>query len=210
MTHWHADHAFGLAAFADLVTVGHESVRERLSSPEASAAAADLGIATDGLVAPNREIAVAAGLDLGDRRIEVAHLGRGHTDGDLVVVVPDADLVFAGDLVESAGPVWFGPDSFAHEWPATLDGLIGLMTRTTRAIPGHGAPLNREAVFDTRSRVAAVSGEIRRLAGLGVPLAEAPARGDWALPADHVAPGLAAAYAQLGPQAAPGRSLPLA
>ena len=36
--------------------------------------------------------------------MEIAHLGRGHTDGDLVVVVPDADVVFAGDLIESAGP----------------------------------------------------------------------------------------------------------
>ena len=53
---------------------------------------------------PNMEIAVATALDLGDRRVEIAHLGRGHTDGDLLVVVPDADLLFAGDLLESAGP----------------------------------------------------------------------------------------------------------
>ena len=32
VTHWHYDHAFGLAAFADLLTIGHESVRERLGS----------------------------------------------------------------------------------------------------------------------------------------------------------------------------------
>ena len=74
-------------------------------------------------------LALAVAFDLGGgRRVEVAHLGRGHTEGDLVVVVPDADLVFAGDLIESAGPPSYGPDSWAHEWPATLDGLIGLMT----------------------------------------------------------------------------------
>jgi hypothetical protein len=57
--------------------------------------------------------------------------------------------------------------------------------------------------------VAAVSGEIRRLAELAVPVDQALAAGDWAIPAEHVAPGLAAAYAQLGP-VAPRRQLPLA
>ena len=55
----------------------------------------------------------------------MAHLGRGHTDGDLVVVVAGADVVFAGDLIESAAAPSYGPDSFPHEWPGTLDGLLG-------------------------------------------------------------------------------------
>ena len=45
---------------------------------------------------------------------------------------PDADVIFAGDLIESAGPPSFGPDSVLAEWAGTLDGLIGLMTATTR------------------------------------------------------------------------------
>ena len=48
---------------------------------------------------------MVAAVDLGGGvRVEAVHLGRGHTDGDLVVVVPGSDVVFAGDLVESAGP----------------------------------------------------------------------------------------------------------
>ena len=112
---------------------------------------------------------MVAAVDLGGGvRVEAVHLGRGHTDGDLVVVVPGSDVVFAGDLVESADRRQYGPDSFPHEWPATLDGLIGLTTDTTVVQPGHGGPLDREAIFDQRSRVAAVSGEISRLAGLAV------------------------------------------
>ena len=88
VTHWHFDHAFGLAAFADLVSVGHESVPGRLGSPEAAAEAARLGLAAADLGRPSRELVVASAFDLGGRRVEVAHLGRGHTDGDLVVVVP--------------------------------------------------------------------------------------------------------------------------
>ena len=104
VTHWHYDHAFGLAAFADVETIGHESVPSRLASAEAAEIAARLGLDPATLRSPRRSLAVATAVDLGGRRVEIAHLGRGHTDGDLVVVVPDADLVFAGDLIESVGP----------------------------------------------------------------------------------------------------------
>jgi glyoxylase-like metal-dependent hydrolase (beta-lactamase superfamily II) len=155
VTHWHYDHAFGLAAFADIPRIAHESVRFRLSSAGAAADARRLRLDHHELGQPNVEIAVATALDLGDRRVEIAHLGRGHTDGDLVVVVPDADVLFAGDLLESAGPPSFGPDSVPEEWPATLDAVIGLMTATTLAVPGHGEPVGREFVFEQRGRIAA-------------------------------------------------------
>jgi glyoxylase-like metal-dependent hydrolase (beta-lactamase superfamily II) len=160
VTHWHYDHSFGLAAFAGIPTIGHETVRTRLGSTEAAIEAARLGVATSELAAPEREIVVATAVDLGGRRVEIAHLGRGHTDGDLVVVVPDTDLVFAGDLIESAGPPSFGPDSVPAEWAGTLDGLIGLMTEATRAVPGHGEPVGREFVFEQRGRIAAEAAEL--------------------------------------------------
>jgi glyoxylase-like metal-dependent hydrolase (beta-lactamase superfamily II) len=111
---------------------------------------------------PSVELAVATALDLGERRVEIAHLGRGHTDGDLLIVVPDADLLFAGDLLESAGPPSFGPDSVPDEWPATIDAVIGLMTAATLTIPGHGEPVGREFVFEQRGRIAAQAAEKRR------------------------------------------------
>ena len=155
VTHWHFDHAFGLAAFADLVTVAHESVPGRLDSPEAASEATRLGLVVDDLGRPSRELVVAMAFDVGDRRVEVAHLGRGHTDGDLLVVVPDAEVIFAGDLVESAGAPSFGPDSVPDEWAGTLDGLVGLMTERSVAVPGHGDPVDRQFVFGQRGEVAA-------------------------------------------------------
>jgi glyoxylase-like metal-dependent hydrolase (beta-lactamase superfamily II) len=211
-THWHYDHAFGLAGFSGLPTVAHESVRARLASPEAALEAGRLGFPAGELAAPTRDLALAAAYDLGGgRRVEIAHLGRGHTEGDLVVVVPDADLVFAGDLIESSGPPSYGPDSFADEWPATLDGLIGLMTSTTRAVPGHGDPVDREFVFGQRGRIAAVAAELGRLAGLGVRAEDAEDRADWALPFAAIRPGVEAALAQAGRVRGPRRlNLPLA
>jgi glyoxylase-like metal-dependent hydrolase (beta-lactamase superfamily II) len=161
VTHWHYDHAFGLAAFADVRRIAHESVHSRLLSAEAAAEAERLGVDPHELPRPNLEIAVATALDLGDRRVEIAHLGRGHTDGDLVIVVPDADVLFAGDLLESAGPPSFGPDSVPDEWPATVDAVIGLMTATTLAVPGHGVPVGREFVFEQRGWIAAHAAEKR-------------------------------------------------
>jgi glyoxylase-like metal-dependent hydrolase (beta-lactamase superfamily II) len=212
VTHWHHDHAFGLGAFPDVPTLAHESVTARLAAPEALTEAAGLGISPADLRPPSRALAVAASVDLGDRRVEVAHLGPGHTEGDLLVVVPDADLLFVGDLLESAGAPWYGPDSRPHEWAATLDGVIGLMTAETRAVPGHGEPVDREFVFEARGRVAAVSGELTRLVDAGVAEADALAAGDWPYPAKHIAPGIAAGYAALAGRGVKGvrPTLPLA
>ena len=209
VTHAHRDHAFGLAAFDDLTTLAHEDVAVALGRPEAYADAERLGVDPADLVPPNRPIVLAAAFDLGERRIEVAHIGRGHTGADLVVVVPDADLVVVGDLVESASAPSLGPDSFLHEWPITLDGVIGLMTGESRAVPGHGEPVDRPFVYEQRGRLAAVSGEVRHLAEEGVLVADALGRDTWAYPAETLAPGLPTAFAQLGPLS-PRRTLPLA
>ncbi len=227
VTHAHHDHAFGLAAFDDLNTLGHESLPAVLAGPAAGARAADLGFDPAELRPPRREIAVAVAVDLGGRRVEVAHLGAGHTEGDLVVVVPDADLLFVGDLVESApasaettraettrseAAPWWGPDSLPHAWGSTLDGVIGLMTATTRAVPGHGEPVDREFVFGTRGRVAAVSGEIIHLVETGVAEADALATGSWPYPDAHVAEAIAPGYAALAGRGVKGTrpTLPLA
>ena len=162
VTHWHYDHTFGLAAFADVPKIAHESVLARLASADGASEAKRLGIDPSELTYPNVEIAVATALDLGDRRVEIAHLGRGHTDGDLVIVVPDVDLLFAGDQNESAGPPSFGPDSVPAEWPGTLDAVIGLMTATTLAVPGHGEPVDREFVFEQRGRIAAQAAQTQQ------------------------------------------------
>lgn len=214
LTHWHYDHSFGLAgvlaAEHPVTAIAHESVRGRLTGTEAAAEAARLGLEPGDLALPTRDVAVVAAVELGGGvRVEIVHLGRGHTDGDLILVVPGSDVVFAGDLVESSGPPAYGPDSYAHEWPATLDGLIGLTGDRTVVVPGHGRPMDREAVFEQRSRIAAVSGEISRLAGLGVGVADAEDRAEWALPFAAIRDGYDAACAQAR-GTGPTRPLPLA
>ena len=55
------------------------------------------------------------------------HLGRGHTDNDIVVLVPDAGVLFAGDLLENGNVPFFG-DAFPLDWPETASRLVELVT----------------------------------------------------------------------------------
>ncbi|WP_229051416.1 hypothetical protein [Aeromicrobium sp. Leaf350] len=85
-------------------------------------------------------------VDLGDRFVEVVHLGDGPSGGELVVVVPDADTVLLGDLVsEPTGPV---PES----WPVAVDLAIGL-TGPGTTILGPSGEVPREDLADFHQRL---------------------------------------------------------
>ena len=105
------------------------------------------------------------------------HPGRGHTAGDLVVRVPDVDVVIAGDLVEESaarGHVpGFGRDCYPFEWPQTLDVALDLITLATVVVPGHGAVIDREFVEVQRNDIGILAETIRDLASRGVPVDEA-------------------------------------
>lgn len=70
----------------------------------------------------------------GGREIQILHLGRGHTGGDVVVYLPDEKIVFTGDLMVPGIP--YMGDAHVDEWPATLDRLKAL--DFTTLMPGHG------------------------------------------------------------------------
>lgn len=76
-------------------------------------------------------------LHRGRREIQIHHIGRGHTDGDIVVFLPQERIVATGDMV--AGGLSYAGDAFVQEWPATLEKLMTLDFDTV--MPGHGAVL---------------------------------------------------------------------
>ncbi|MFX4272764.1 MBL fold metallo-hydrolase [Propionibacteriaceae bacterium Y1685] len=214
VTHAHWDHWFGLSAFDDVITIGHESLLEALDSDESlGEQAAGLGFTADELVAPNAPLTVVRALDVGGRRVELFHPGPGHTEGDLVVHVPDAEVLFVGDLVEQAGPPWYGTDSRPHDWATTLDSVIGMLGEHTLAVVGHGDPVDRDFCLQTRAATAAVSGEIRALVERGVPVDQAYAEGHWPWPEANIAAGIERGYDELGgprPPKPPMITLPMA
>lgn len=78
----------------------------------------------------------------GERTIELLHLGKGNTAGDVVFWLPDERVVATGDLVVRPTPYGFG--SYPREWAETLRRVKALNFRIL--IPGHG-DLQRDAVY---------------------------------------------------------------
>ncbi len=121
----------------------------------------------------------AVALDLGDRVVELIHPGRGHTAGDLVVRVPDADVLVGGDLLEESDKPFIGDDSYPLEWPLTLDLVLGLLTPSTVVVPGHGRLVDQDFVQEQRTELGIIAETIRDLAARGVPASRALDEGEW-------------------------------
>ncbi|HEY9347665.1 MAG TPA: MBL fold metallo-hydrolase, partial [Inquilinus sp.] len=77
-------------------------------------------------------------LHLGRRRVDLLHLGRAHTAGDIVAWVPDAGVMFSGDIVEYHSACYCG-DAHFNDWPGTLDAIAAL--RPEALSPGRGDAL---------------------------------------------------------------------
>ena len=175
-THHHFDHVGGNQAFA---AVGADVIAH-----EGAAALIDG-------TPPNRTFSSALSLDLGGRLVEVIHPGRGHTAGDVIVRIEDADVVYVGDLVEESAlrdaVPDFGDDCYPFEWPTSLDLVLSLLGSASKVVPGHGAPVDREFVHAQRASIGVVAETIRDLAGRGVPLDAALDAAEWPFPRAELA-----------------------
>lgn len=209
-THWHFDHTFGNHTFREAYGAvpihAHENARDELEkwgegvkqrydgTPEDPRH--DDIMATE-IVLPDHTFSSAKVVDLGDRAVELVHPGRGHTSGDLVVRVPDADVVLAGDLVEESSPPYFNDDSWPMDWPLSLDIVLGLLTPSSVVVPGHGSPVDRDFVEEQRNTVGIVAETIRDLATRGVPVDQALEAGEWPWPREHLTTAVQRGYEQL-------------
>lgn len=173
-THAHWDHCFGNAAFRPAEIWGHVAAAANLRAfgelqrEPAMQLARGPGrddavdqIAAAPVDPPDRLVDEHAELILGDRVVDLRFLGRGHTDGDLVVEVDcgrDGSVLFAGDLVEEGSPPGFD-DAFPLDWAATLGRLHGLARGPV--VPGHGAVVDAEFVNSQRVDLLALERIIR-------------------------------------------------
>ena len=213
-THAHFDHTWGNARFLaprhdpPARIWGHQTLPARFDpeDPELAEFLKKLA-AVDGEWAarvaalepapPTELVDEAATLDVGGRLVELRHLGRGHTDGDLWIRVPDAGIVLSGDLVEESGPPSFGPDSYPLEWAATLDRALAWMGPDAIVVPGHGEPVDRAYIAEQRAQIDAIAQEIRRLHAAGVKRDDAAAEGTWPVSAKALHEAIARGYAAL-------------
>ncbi|GAA2284634.1 MBL fold metallo-hydrolase [Glycomyces scopariae] len=148
-THDHFDHWFGTAAFgesavwavadgAHYVAFGDEQrkawvAKYRLDGREEDARK----MAASRLVPPNCRVQGAIGLNLGGRTVVLRQVGLAHSDNDMVVEVPDAGVLFAGDLLEQGAPPSYTA-AYPIEWPQAVEFLLSWKPKVV--VPGHGEP----------------------------------------------------------------------
>lgn len=210
-THAHFDHTFGNQRFTDVPIYGHERVPAHVDAYERPMLADWVATREEPvdewaevvITPPTVLVGDEHRILLGDRGVELLHLGRGHTDNDIVVHVPDASVWLVGDLVEESGPPVYGSGCFPLEWPTTCAALAGRLSSTDLVVPGHGTAVDRDFVVEQQGRLAEVADLVRELHGAGVPVGQARSEGGtrWALEQDGLDQAIAAGYAALDGQA---------
>ena len=187
LTHYHADHIYGLQVFqeAGAKILAHEKAREYLNSDTAElrlkASRQDLWPWVDEktrLVAADRWIHRSETLRLGGTDFIIEPVGPAHTAEDLVVYVPQKKVLFAGDLV-FRNRIPFVGQADSRQWIAGLERLLQFEAQVV--IPGHGPPSQdaRADIALTRDYLVHLRQVMGQAAADMVPFDEAYAQADW-------------------------------
>src|SRR5215216_1546423 len=148
LTHYHAVRVFGASGFKNAEILASDMTRHLIAERGQQDKDSEMGrfprlfraaeSVPPGLTWPSITFPQELRVWLGKREVHLTHLGRAHTAGDVVAHVPDADVVFSGDLVEYRSACYCG-DAHFTDWPATLGRLADLKVRAL--VPGRGAAL---------------------------------------------------------------------
>jgi glyoxylase-like metal-dependent hydrolase (beta-lactamase superfamily II) len=168
VTHAHRDHAGGAAAFA---AAGAQIICSEKAAPGLlflldAAARADAGKAASPKPAGTPVVLTVSERSLfvggQSRRAEIYYLGPGHTQGDLVIVLPTDGILFSGDLaVNGVLPFVRSSDVDPKGWQRLLPRLAAL--KIEKMVPGHGAIGPREGIADTAAYISRVNEIVTRL-----------------------------------------------
>ena len=167
LTHYHAVRVLGAAAFNARRIVTTQATADLIEERGAQDWASEQGRmprlfqgaeTIPGLTRPTHTFEGEMEIDLGNRRVELRFLGRGHTTGDLVVWLPEERICFAGDLVEAQAAPYMG-DAHIGDWRGTtLDNVAALGAE--QMVGGRGPVVRgaavEQAISDTRAFLSAV------------------------------------------------------
>lgn len=187
VTHYHADHIYGLQAFK---AVGASVIAQRAGQAYLNSDTAALRLAASRdelapwidartrLVPADRWLDGDTVLELGGERFHIHHVGPAHTPEDLVVHAEHAGVMFVGDLV-FRGRIPFVGQADSRQWIASLGRLIELKPRVI--VPGHG-PMSIEPLADlqlTRDYLVHLRKTMAEAAANLEPFDDAYAKADW-------------------------------
>ena len=202
-THGHFDHTYGNHVFRPAAIWGHERCVTFMARTgeqrRAGIATSEPEIAADlpevVIDPPDRTFKDTVTVEVGGRAVELRYLGRGHTDHDIVVDVPGASVLFAGDLVENGAVPYFG-DGYPLDWPATAAALASLVGGVV--VPGHGDHAGRTFADEQAVAISGLAALAHRVRAGDLSLDDAVAQTPFpAYPSEAVRRPLQRALAQL-------------
>jgi glyoxylase-like metal-dependent hydrolase (beta-lactamase superfamily II) len=184
LTHYHAVRVLGASAYGASEVIMSETARAQVVERGQEDWDSEFGRfprlfqgheSIPGLTWPTLTFADRATFYLGRRRVDLRFLGRAHTAGDIVAYVPDANVMFTGDIVEYHSACYCGDAHFA-DWPATLEAIRAFAPDAIA--PGRGdalvgAKMVGEALDNTADFVRSTFRPVARVARGGGSLKEA-------------------------------------
>jgi glyoxylase-like metal-dependent hydrolase (beta-lactamase superfamily II) len=199
VSHYHADHIYGLQAFKD--HAGNPPVwAQRLSLAYAGGSAATQGEDAERRLAQRREALFpwvdentrivspdhtfddGESFQVGGVHFVLKHLGPAHAPGDSIMLVKEYGVLFSGDVIyKGRVPFLDSPETDIDHWLQGLDYLLALDPQPDFIIPGHGTASRdmREAVTATRDYIDYVRDAMRRAVADFVPFDQAYEATDW-------------------------------
>ena len=143
-THFHGDHTFGNQVFRESdAIIAHKNVRKSLDG-ESGQKHLDFfktfeipGMEEVTITLPNIVYENSMELYVGEYHLELLHLGRGHTDGDTAIYMPELRTIITGDLVFYKKIPFMG-HGYIDDWIKSLFILENLDAELV--VPGHGKP----------------------------------------------------------------------
>jgi glyoxylase-like metal-dependent hydrolase (beta-lactamase superfamily II) len=192
LSHYHAVRVLGASAYGAEQVIASDATRGLIAERGKEDWDSEVGrfprlfrnaASVPGLTWPTITFPDRMTLWLGRRRVELMHLGRGHTAGDIVAWVPDARAMFSGDLVEYHSACYCG-DAYFADWPKTLEVLAGFAPRAV--VPGRGDALRNpvevgDGIRLTRDFLSTLYGSVSESAAKGLTLRNAFARANEAM-----------------------------
>ena len=187
VTHYHADHFYGLEPLkkAGADVWAHVAGREYLVGGEGARRleqrSRDLFPFVEPgmkLVPPDRWLEKDESFTLGGVRFEVQHFGPAHSPEDVIVVVPSEGVIFSGDIL-FAGRIPFVGEADSKQWLERIDRLLAL--KPVLMVTGHGQ-VSRDPVKDlalTRDYLTYLRSAMGKAVEELVPFEEVYARTDW-------------------------------
>jgi glyoxylase-like metal-dependent hydrolase (beta-lactamase superfamily II) len=187
VTHYHADHIYGLQTMkaAGAKILAHEAARVYLNSDTArlrlEASRQELAPWVNEetvLVAADEWISNDRSITIGGVTFEIKRVGPSHTPEDIAIYLPKEKVLFAGDLVFRSRIPYVGQADSRH-WILALDQLLAFDTQVI--VPGHGA-ISRQARNDmqlTRNYLEYLRSKMAQAARNMEPFEDAYKATDW-------------------------------